>query len=321
MKRPEHCDDERTIAPNSDIYTISLGVTSTLKFNNLYSGKQEILSIKDRSLYMMSRKSQAVWAHGIEKSAEFQGVRYAITFRTVGKRFNRSTAILGDSNTKHLKFGKGKGTFGFNMPGETVYTPLIDHLDPWKCVGYSNIIVHCGVNNIKNHSANVPEAVDKLIRKVEAIKSLCPNAKLTINPLLPTRSDLINAKAKQFNTLLFNYMDRKADPLIQALNFDVFVDERSHLLKSELGRYNHYDILHLGSVGVRLLVKLVKVRVCGSRVDGRAYSSVNSMNSERVQGRRGTVRSERSRESGMNMMRAATTTSNEFPALSQHTES
>ena len=209
---PRHCDNERTIAPNSHIYTFSIGTDSIISFSNLHPGEQRTLSTKGRSLYAFSRKSQAVWSHGIEKSAEFQGVRFSITLRTIGKRYNRSTIILGDSNTKNLKFGEGTGTFGFNMPGEQIYTPLIEDMDPWACVGYNNVILHCGINNIKNHNANVQHCADKFINKLEEIKAWCPNSKITINPILPTKSGSLNIKARQFNRFLFEYMDRKQDP-------------------------------------------------------------------------------------------------------------
>ena len=106
---------------------------------------------------------------------------------------------------------------------------------------------------------------------------------MTLNPILPTKSEFYNTRAKAFNRLVFDYMDRKQDPLLQKLNFTVFLNEKSGLLKGEYGRFNSYDQIHLGSWGVRLLVKLIKVRVCGSRVDGRPYASVNSMNRGRVQ--------------------------------------
>ena len=154
---PTHSDDEHSIAPGSAIYTISLGSSSKIKLTNMHTGEQRILSVRNRSLYVMSRKSQVLWSHGIEKCADFLGVRYSITMRTVGNRFYRSTIVQGDSNTKHLKFGQGKGTFGFNMPGEAVYTPVIANIDPWACVGYKNIIIHCGVNDIKNDGIHVPD--------------------------------------------------------------------------------------------------------------------------------------------------------------------
>ena len=118
-----------------------------MKFKNRYSGKQLDLPVKGRSLYVMSRQSQALWSHGIEKHDDFQGKRYSITLRIVGNRFRRSTIVIGDSNTRHLKFGEGKGTFGFNMPGESVYAPLIEHINPSLCAGYSNIVIQCGVNS------------------------------------------------------------------------------------------------------------------------------------------------------------------------------
>ena len=71
--------------------------------------------------------------------------RYSITFRSVGKNFKNSTIIIGDSNTKHLKFSTGKhrekGTFGYNMPGERVETFHISQIDERerKCLGYQNI--------------------------------------------------------------------------------------------------------------------------------------------------------------------------------------
>ena len=38
--------------------------------------------------------------------------RFSITLRTINKNFCRSTLVIGDSNTKELVFGTGKGTFG-----------------------------------------------------------------------------------------------------------------------------------------------------------------------------------------------------------------
>ena len=341
---PTHCDDEKTISPNSKIYTISLGTSSKIKYTNLHTGEQRNFHPNGRSLYVMTRKSQGIWSHGIEKSADFQGVRYSITFRTVGKQYNRSTVILGDSHTKYLKFGVGTGTFGYNMPGTRVFAPLIEQLDPQECIGYSNIIIHCGINNIKGHGVNVPNCVDRLICKVETIRALCPKSKITINPILPTKSQSLNDRCKHFNKLLnkllLDFIDSTRDHQLHYLNFDVFVDLRSNLLRDDLGRFkNPHDPIHLGSEGVQLLVKLIKDRVCGSRVDGRPYAGVSSVNSGRVRAQhgvssmnrgstnRGRVQNDVRRADSVNrvgresMMAAPITTSDEFPVLSQQLES
>ena len=322
---PFHSDDEPTISPVSDIYTVSLGSPSKIKFKHRYSGDQQILPVQGRGLYIMSRKSQALWCHGIEKSAEFQGIRYSITLRTVEKRYHRSTIILGDSNTRNLKFGLGNGTFGYNMPGKAVYSPLIEDLDVTACAGFSNIIIHCGINNIKNRRADVPECANKLIKKVETIRHLCPKSKVTINPILPTKLDYLNARAKQFNEIIFDYMDAQRDHFLRRLNFNVFADVNCNFLKKELGRFNNYDTIHLGSSGIKLLVKLVKEHVCGYRVDGRPYSGVSSMNRDSVNrdsvNRDSVNRDSVNRVGGERMMVAPITTSNEFPVLSQQLES
>ena len=149
------------------------------------------------------------------------------------------------------------------MPGERLYSPCIENLDPMACIGYSNIIVHCGINDIKNSGSNVEESVNRLIKKVEEIRSLCPNSKLTINPILPTKSEFLNARCRQFNKALFYYVDSQLDTKLKSLNFDVFLDNTSRVLKEDLGRYiNKYDIIHIGSSGIKLLVNIVKERVC-----------------------------------------------------------
>ena len=132
--------------------------------------------------------------------------------------------------------------------------------------------------------------------------------------MLPTKSYNINARSKQFNKVLFDYLDAQMDPLLQALNFNVFADTNTHLLKKEFGRYNNnFDLIHLGSSGVKLLVNLIKERVCGSRVDGRLYGDVSSENRGRVHNR-GRVQNEMrrfdSRRVGNVSMMNTTTTSN-----------
>ena len=72
--------------------------------------------LADCSAYMMSRKSQAFWRHGIstqESESESQSsdsqVRYSFTFRHLAPHFKNSTVIIGDSNTKNFEFGIKKG--------------------------------------------------------------------------------------------------------------------------------------------------------------------------------------------------------------------
>ena len=105
------------------------------------------------------------------------------------------------------------GTFGYNMPGERVETFHISQIDERKCLGYRNIVIHCGINDIRDNSpgrqmsdpqpTEVKEHFNNLIQKIENIKNMCPNSSIVVNPLLPTKSQNLNQCVLKFNSLLF----------------------------------------------------------------------------------------------------------------------
>ena len=146
---------------------------------------------------------------------------------------------------------------------------------------------------------------------------MCPKSKVRINPILPTKYNYLNIRAITFNKLIFRYIDTCHDNFLQYVNFSGFLDGQTWLLKEDLGRFNNrQDLIHLGSSGIRLLVNIIKERVCGSRVDGRSYSGVGSVNRGRVQNgmkRVGNV----TRAGGIDMMNTATTNSGTLLAPSQ----
>ena len=98
---PLHSDDERSIHPESSIFTISMGKEATVKFTDMHGQADTEHVAKDGSLYAMTRRSQGVFKHSIDKNATWSAtdVRYSITFRSFHWRNNNSTVLLGDSNT------------------------------------------------------------------------------------------------------------------------------------------------------------------------------------------------------------------------------
>ena len=54
-----------------------------------------------------------------------------------------------------------------------MYAPTLDMLDPVQCVGYNNIFVHCGINDLKQPGSDSKDCVNKLIATVDKIKHLC----------------------------------------------------------------------------------------------------------------------------------------------------
>jgi hypothetical protein len=147
---PRHSDREVTIHPESSIFTLSLGQSCQIKFIERSSNSETILPCPDRSLYHMTRRSQEIYDHMIERGSLASGTRFSLTFRAVSWTNKNATALHGDSNTGGLRFGCDKrGTFGELMPGRKFWSPRIDDIDPVSCMGYTNVVLLCGINDVR----------------------------------------------------------------------------------------------------------------------------------------------------------------------------
>lgn len=199
---PKHSDNEPEIKPDSQIFTVSLGSTRSLVFRDEHTnsdaeGRDKSLEVSAGSIYIMSQPSQFFWSHRMEAAEDTDlPERISLTFRTVGSNYKNSTAIIGDSNTKHLRFSSGKakekGTFGYLLPGKRVEAFHIRSINPEDCIGYQNVILHCGINDIRNRSPgrlhNDPDPEDinahfeNMKKKVQDIKALCPRIAIFLSP-------------------------------------------------------------------------------------------------------------------------------------------
>ena len=288
---PQHADNEYTIEPGSRIFTVSLGKKVNVKFTEIHCKDSPVVeqTVQPNSLYVMSQISQSYWEHEINKCTAFDDtdVRYSLTFRHVSRKFLHSAIIVGDSNTQSLRFGEGKGTFGHNIPGRRVKAIHIEDINPADCCGYKNIFVHCGINNIKHHSIRSPENVTACFElfknKIDIIRTLCPNSKIVISPILPTKDREWNVRALYFNKLLFGYENR-ANGKILTHDFNEFCDI-SGMLAASMGRFKKpSDTLHLGANGISLLVKLIRdcVHNSGKISSDRLFNDVVRGNSSGV---------------------------------------
>ena len=268
---PVHSDDEITIKPGSQIFTVSLGVQRDIKFCDVTTGDERVVTPDSCSLYVMSQASQFLWSHRIDPAhpevANKNDVRYSLTFRCVGQNFTNSCIILGDSNTQHLSFGSGEGTFGPSLPGKRVETFHIRDIDATQCIGYKNIILHVGVNDLRDKSPgrrkddpdsrNVRAHFDNFVDKIREIRTLCRGSCLIISPIIPTKLVALNNRACHFNRLLWDYVARFATN-VMILDFHCFLNNQG-FLDDTLGVYNKpWDKVHLGRLGIRLLAKVIK---------------------------------------------------------------
>ena len=292
---PKHSDKEVTIHPESSIFTLSIGQDCSLTFIERDSGVETELSCSNRSLYHMSRKSQEIFNHQIKKGSVSSGVRFSFTFRSVNWKNRNSTCVIGDSNTGLLCFGSCKRrTFGELMPGQKFFSPRVEDIDPKSCMGYANVVLLCGINDIRRPDvkceSDIKNYYQKLKLKVRQIQKLSPSTTIFICRLLPTKDHNLNRKVDIFNRLIYFDLVPTCEGVQYVEGFEKFAQD--HVLAWELSkpfdRHGRPDMLHLNRSGARVLAGLLKhsifLRLNGGidrrrhtgRVNGRLYSNVAS---------------------------------------------
>ena len=184
---------------------------------------------------------------------------------TISTQPKKSLLILGDSNTRHVRF--------HDISVTRIPTFTIQAVDPYKCKGYAKIWIHVGINSLKR--CNTPYDVEKcfqmFMNKIEQIQKVSPSSKLIVSPILPTDIPLLNATAVHLNARLFSVPRQWSIP-----NFSVFAD-RNNTLSRELRCFrNRRDLIHLGYRGISSLTDMVARQLYS--VDSRSYARVTNLN-------------------------------------------
>ena len=173
--------------------------------------------------------------------------------------------MLGDSNTKNVKFGLERGTLGSWMPGKGVKVGHIEAIPDAADIGpYRNIIIHTGINSINNpkYRKSNRYLIKILEEKCKDICELYPRCKIFVSLLLPTRSKSLNYQVREFNNLLLEmtYSYRNISVIDHAVFGDVLTNEHGRWNADE-ERHDTNDALHLGKKGIRLFAAKLKSAV------------------------------------------------------------
>ncbi|KAL5270293.1 hypothetical protein ACHWQZ_G001137 [Mnemiopsis leidyi] len=169
-----HSDDESSILADSKIMTLSIGATRGVVFESKHSSNKlrEELQVSNNSVYIMSRRSQNWFRHGVPPppQGDVTDERFSITFRCLKKQFSRSILLIGDSNTKEVNFGSGSGKVGQSFPGKRIRAAKVKDIDPQECTGYSNIFIMCGTNDLRSGMSNMkPEVLRKMVTESRSL--------------------------------------------------------------------------------------------------------------------------------------------------------
>ena len=256
----KHSDDEPVIAAESEIVTLSIGATRTINFEEIHNpdSNKSSLEVVDNSIYSMSRKSQGWYQHSVPPPPLETDERFSLTFRSLDEKSRRSIVIIGDSNTKDIAFGEGSGFVGSSYPGKRVKAAKVNDINVNDCVGYSNIFLCCGTNNLRceyvNGISDIHGTVNELRSKLNVIKQVCPKAKVFVSPVLPSRFPRMNHNIMLYNDCVDKMLSRYF-PDVWFQGIHSFLDNEG-LLSSRLTRGS--DKIHLGPRGIAKLVSHIK---------------------------------------------------------------
>ncbi len=193
----------------------------------------------------------------------------------------RSVLLIGDSNTKNIVFGSGAGKVGETYPGHRVKAAKIEHIEPAACIGYTNVIIACGTNNLRPENLRSDEDIHHLVNtlheKISAIKHLCPNSKIFVMPVMPTRIPRMNRHIILFNNLAHSML-RKCFDNVAFPGIYEFLDDKG-LLSSALTRNG--DDIHLGTRGLAKFVRLFTTLIFQREKSERVHMSSPSSNRNR----------------------------------------
>lgn len=270
---PSHQDDEIIINPDSVIMGLSVGAERTIKFtpSSGFDHQMHEIKLPNNSLLSFSRVSNEFWRHEIVQDPQCSNVRYSLTFRDMRPHFKNYTYLIGDSNIHRIVFGSGKGKLGDWMPGKLVKSARISAIpSPSELLPARNIIIHTGINDIRDHSKPLcpKEMIASLEVKCSEIMYVYPRMKIYISPILPTTNYNLNQHVMEYNQLLIN-LSRKYHNMF-VINNNSFAVGNS-MLDLKFARINSagYDMVHLNKLGVSTLASSFKSYICGNRIEGR----------------------------------------------------
>ena len=200
-------NNELYTIPQLHIFTINIGDSCDIIFTDKISGTETNHSVSDNSLCVITQISKDFYTQKFSKtSSTNDSVYFSITFRCVDRSCLRSTCLIGDSNTRPVYFNNDdskRSVMGKSIYGKRVYAPLISDVDYKTCMGFKNVILHVGINELKNRNRSdtislpVEDVFSNYLNCLINLRKYCLNAKFFVSPILPTRIRALNTKALQ----------------------------------------------------------------------------------------------------------------------------
>ena len=158
-----------------------------------------------------------------------------------------------------MQFGNDIGTFGSGTPGVKCFAVTVGDINPSDCVGYKNVVIMCGLNNIRSSYVKTADDIidiyDTFKVKIEQIQYVNRRASIFFCPVIPTRSHEINKKSLYFNDLVFRGLIPHNDRMSTVHGFDRLLDQEGRLDQQYA---KEHDQIHLNMPGAKFIARSIK---------------------------------------------------------------
>lgn len=274
---PAHSDNERSIKPNSTIYTVSIGAERSLRLVNREGPLVEHdMKLPHGSLSTMSADSQKHWTHELLFDRTVTEPRLSFTFRYICEPIPKVPAPALEKPVKKAKLDllsdipatKGKERILFlhdsilNSAPEHIFGKVPNH----RCVKKQNyyltdifkfssefkyssfVIISCGVNDLSTrYGDRLPmsgqELFDFVSKRISRTCELNPNTTFVFNSLIHTRHAWLNNEINIVNNLIFRLIctipNMRFFDSLHALVRDPISRHLDHVIDPEDGRGTH----------------------------------------------------------------------------------
>ena len=225
---PAHSDNELGIAANSTIYTVSIGVSRTLRFTSIGVPLVEReYRLTDGSVHAMTRASQKDWRHSIPPEPSCRSPRISFTFRKMDpstaphqrrtvppisedappKRVitpHKRVLFLTDSVNSGLDTSLFNGTDLTCIKDPEFYEILdIDkYVHEFEFTDY--VIISAGVNDLSRYGQPAGSICRFLTSRIRQWTCRFPNTTFIFNSILFTKFDWLNRRIRAVNESLFD---------------------------------------------------------------------------------------------------------------------
>ena len=236
---PQHQDNEYIIADDSLIYTVSIGQERTLNVFNTIGPIEKIrrYSLPHGSVHTMSRDSQFIWSHGIDKEPHCKDPRVSFTFRKLNHPDTTAPTRKSEipppitltprsppdhDKPKRILFLTDSNLVGcpphiFNEIENHICVKkpnfkLVDIFKYEKEFSYSDyVVLNCGVNDLSRYDYTASSLADRVYKYIDHCCTKYPNTKFIFCSILSTRFESLNNEISEFNRMIFDLSLRVAN--------------------------------------------------------------------------------------------------------------